>query len=578
MCLQTIRIEPSPRTGKAPILKAGLDLSAGFLLLSDIANNTLYILCLAKDTDDGVACVNTISEFLLPYPILSFAIVDAGLRKVRPTGGSLEDLCPLDDENEDQLVIRMYLVQPKSLQECHIAFRPARQVTNNCLMDTLTHDSLNYTEDLHHNNQNGIAEENGNEDERRSVSATIEASGSMNGALNLMTPDAFSSPAKKENNGFDTDNPNSPELVAVLSASPSLVHAAAALNAEPPLATNELEQAPPSGGSSTSREVREILYMAGLDEEEKEDDDLVDINADDWAKNTADGWSDLPIVSLLDVGERAMKDFVKFPEEKSKDEDDVESKPEEWPQEEEEEEEQRGRRSWRSREPISGANSREREEIPEKDKKIVVQNVAKDDTGKKQEDIRVTNDNIAALSNKMDSVLQTIQNQRQEIRELRAVMMKLRQDTPVTTRVESALARASQQQIATMEQSLYAQITRQNDFLDTLETGVSNKIDTALPQMVADVVEPLKAHLRTDVTRIDATIRDSLTQLIGGTQVRDAIATAVNNAAKPAIEAAFKDAFVNVVLPRMEKACQSMFGQVQEAFTWGTRECKFFQK
>lgn len=84
----------------------------------------------------------------MPYPILSFGIVDAGLRKIRPTGESLEDLCPCEEESEEQLVIRMYLVQPKSLQECHIAFKPASQVSGNCLMDTLTHDSLDYSEDL----------------------------------------------------------------------------------------------------------------------------------------------------------------------------------------------------------------------------------------------------------------------------------------------------------------------------------------------------------------------------------------------------------------------------------------------
>lgn len=137
-----------PSTQKAPVLKARLDLAAGYLLLSDIYNKVLYILSISKDSEEAMACINTVSEFLLPYPILSFAIVDAGQRRVRPTSESLEDLCPGEDENEEQLVIRMYLVQPKSLQECHIAFRPPHQISGNCLMDTLTHDSLDYPEDL----------------------------------------------------------------------------------------------------------------------------------------------------------------------------------------------------------------------------------------------------------------------------------------------------------------------------------------------------------------------------------------------------------------------------------------------
>ncbi|XP_043285480.1 enhancer of mRNA-decapping protein 4 [Venturia canescens] len=575
VCLQTIRFDPSPISGKIPVLKAGLDLSASFLLLSDICNKGLYILYLSKDSDDGIACVSTISEFLLPYPILSFGIVDAGLRKVRPTGESLEDLCPCEDENEDQFVIRMYLVQPKSLQECHIAFRPIHQMANNCLMDTLTHDSLDYNEDLQqhirHDDQNGIAVENGEEEEEER-SVTIEGATNVNGALNLMTPDAFSSPAKKENS---ESNRASPELGTVLSASPSLAQAVQALNAtEPPLATSELEQAPPSGGSSTSREVREILFLAGLEEEGKEEEVL--------------DWSDIPIVSLMDVGARALQDFV-FPEDEAKKETPrAELKGEEW-SEVPRENWTEVPYAWRRDHPPASKSGRESEEFPEKEGKtnapgsiakeendaadIIANEEDEEDDEVEVPETRVVPDhNIAQLSQKLESILETMQEQRQELRELRAEVTRLRQDTPIATRVESALARASQQQLASMEQTLYARIARQNDFLDELQTNITNKIETALPQVVSDVVEPLKAHLRTDVSRIDALVRDNLTQLIGGPHIRDTVALAATNAAKPALENAFKEAFANVLLSRMEKACQSMFRQVQDAFARGTHE------
>ena len=293
-------------------MKAGLDPSAGYLLLSDIYNRVLYILSLAKDSGEAVACVNTISEFLLPYPILSFAIVDSGLRRVRPTGESLEDLCPCDDENEDQLVIRMYLVQPKSLQECHIAFRPAMQVSGACLMDTLTHDSLDYSEDLPEIgavNHNGLVEVNS--EEERSVSATLETAANHATGLNLMTPDAFSSPAKKEN-ALDS-NSNSPELGNVLSASPSLAQAVHALNAsEPPLATSEIEeQAPPSGGSSPSREVREILSLAEPEDGEGETKD------DDLLTNQDPNWPDISMALLKDVNICPMQEKKEFVDEES---------------------------------------------------------------------------------------------------------------------------------------------------------------------------------------------------------------------------------------------------------------------
>lgn len=293
--MQTIKFTPRPTSSSQPCLKAGLDLSAGYLLLSDIYNKVLYVLNVTKDKGEALAGINTISQFLLPSPMLSFAIVDAGQRKVKPTGESLEDLCPGDDENEDQLVIRMYLVQPKSLQECHIAFRTATHVTGTCLMDTLTHDSLDYAEDIP---EIGAVNHNGlevNNEEDRSVSAAIEAA--TNHALNLMTPDAFSSPAKKDS-ALDS-NTNSPELGNVLSASPSLAQAIHALNtSEPPLATSEIEeQAPPSGGSSPSREVREILSLAEPEEGENETKDDID----ELPTNDDPNWPNISMALLKDV-------------------------------------------------------------------------------------------------------------------------------------------------------------------------------------------------------------------------------------------------------------------------------------
>ena len=151
---------------------------------------------------------------------------------------------------------------------------------------------------------------------------------------------------------------------------------------------------------------------------------------------------------------------------------------------------------------------------------------------------------------------------------------RLRQETPLTTRVESALAKAAQQQNTTIEQTLFGQAARQHEFLKSLETGVKEKIETTIPRVIQDIVEPLKRQLRIDATQIDGIVKDNLMKTIGGTQMREVIANAAANAAKPALEHAFRDAFTGILLPGMEKACQNMFKQVQDAFLIGTRECK----
>lgn len=98
-----------------------------------------------------------------------------------------------------------------------------------------------------------------------------------------MTPDAFSSPAKKEN-VLDSKS-TSPQLGNIESASPSIVQAVQVLNAsDKPLATSKLDEQP-SGGSSPSREVREILSLAEPEENETEvKPEVSTANAENWSQ------------------------------------------------------------------------------------------------------------------------------------------------------------------------------------------------------------------------------------------------------------------------------------------------------
>lgn len=76
-CMQTITFAPSPKYPTLA-LKAGLDQSAKYLLLSDIHRRVLFILHFDNNNDDSSIYCKKISEFFLPSPILSFGIVDAG--------------------------------------------------------------------------------------------------------------------------------------------------------------------------------------------------------------------------------------------------------------------------------------------------------------------------------------------------------------------------------------------------------------------------------------------------------------------------------------------------------------------
>ena len=106
VCLQTIRFMPnvqqSPSFADArlppPVIKARLDLSANYLVLTDINRKALYVLQLYRDSDTSRASVTCVSEFLLTQPCLSFAISDTSLKRVDTsqnltTGQSGSSLC-----------------------------------------------------------------------------------------------------------------------------------------------------------------------------------------------------------------------------------------------------------------------------------------------------------------------------------------------------------------------------------------------------------------------------------------------------------------------------------------------------
>ncbi|XP_046386973.1 enhancer of mRNA-decapping protein 4 isoform X2 [Ischnura elegans] len=259
-CLQTIYFgdKEAPRNQEEGFLKAGLDLAAKFLILSDIGRKVLYVLQFGRDEDEGISFVSTISEFHLPYPILSFGVVDAEIcpRKCvsgSPTAAYTDDASGADAEGEESkgegeenggrrrslvaegeeegeaeasgdgastVAIHIVLVQPKSLQECHIMFEagssnPAYQAESTSLpLPTLgttekepMESEVKGIEDsaiqTHAVSSVGTTAQMTLEPTPDGITATapnpIAFSNVANAPiLTLMTPDAFSSPIRRE--------------------------------------------------------------------------------------------------------------------------------------------------------------------------------------------------------------------------------------------------------------------------------------------------------------------------------------------------------------------------------------------
>lgn len=80
-------------------------------------------------SDRSVAYIKSVSEFPLSLPILSFGLVDAAVRKYKCAFNDSYLIDELEDYDEENhllycVVIHMFVVQPKSVQECHVLYQP----------------------------------------------------------------------------------------------------------------------------------------------------------------------------------------------------------------------------------------------------------------------------------------------------------------------------------------------------------------------------------------------------------------------------------------------------------------------
>lgn len=142
--MQTIRFEASD--GKPMFFKTEIDPTSSYLVLTDAKNRNLYVLQIvhadeetkAAENANGngtkpMAFIKSITEFPVSSPILSFGIVDATVRKYKCAYNDVYLLEELEDYDEDCLnrycvVINLFLVQPKSVQECHVLYQPTLSI------------------------------------------------------------------------------------------------------------------------------------------------------------------------------------------------------------------------------------------------------------------------------------------------------------------------------------------------------------------------------------------------------------------------------------------------------------------
>ncbi|XP_026527780.1 enhancer of mRNA-decapping protein 4 [Notechis scutatus] len=136
-CLQTIQFSPDifSSVSVPPSLKVCLDLSAEYLVLSDVERKVLYVMELVQNQEEGKAYFSSISEFLLTHPVLSFGIQMVSRCRLRHT-----EVLSAEEESDGisaegaqgsgttgsaaGVLIKLFCVHTKALQDVQIRFQP----------------------------------------------------------------------------------------------------------------------------------------------------------------------------------------------------------------------------------------------------------------------------------------------------------------------------------------------------------------------------------------------------------------------------------------------------------------------
>lgn len=140
------------RDDKPMFFKTEIDPTSSYLVLTDAKDRNLYVMQIVQTDDelkngDGeaaavtstngstkpMAFIKSITEFPVSSSILSFGIVDATVRKYKCAYNDVYLLEELDDYDDDSVcrycvVIHLFLVQPKSVQECHVLYQPTLSI------------------------------------------------------------------------------------------------------------------------------------------------------------------------------------------------------------------------------------------------------------------------------------------------------------------------------------------------------------------------------------------------------------------------------------------------------------------
>uniref|UniRef100_A0A4W6E226 Enhancer of mRNA-decapping protein 4 n=1 Tax=Lates calcarifer TaxID=8187 RepID=A0A4W6E226_LATCA len=617
-CLQTIRFSPDPFNSSAlPSLKASLDLSAEYLILTDVQRKVLYVMELRQDLEKGKASFTAVSEFLLTHPVLSFGVRDVTHSRLRHT-----EVLPAEEESESmttesksgiQIKLYCYFIHflfPAGFSD-HLTDQSSdKESGSGSQTDLRKIPSLPAPADFLSNSATGSGPmpKLMTPDAFMTPSTSVPASpGSSASSLTIVT--AISSNSDSTNSGplaLDSpqvlDSPLLPPLASptrarspddmpeiasqtlqlqrglVPSLEPlplsalqtdSMASAASALHLltsprtseprlshTPSLLENALSQENPgAGGGSSDGSVSHTPWPA----------------APDITRETRNSLRDNEESKDRHMNSPYHRRSYHLTPNDSQDAGAEQSDPDD---------------EVASLASSSGnCGSRSSHRLPVKDWKTSPRGSPKEGTGKYQNKLADTSPTAYK-----DELLMLLRSQQRELTELRGQIEAMQ--SSIMAQVEHVLTNHQEQEQRRLErvlaesqnhqQQLQEQLSQQ--LSHTLSSALTNRMDKVLrdemkktvPQTISKSLEPVTGQLSNTIaaklTAVEVTLKDNVSKVVKSKNTTDAIGRAAAEAMQGPIQAAYKDAFQSIVLPVFERGCQSMFQQINDSFKQGTQE------
>uniref|UniRef100_A0A4W6DZR2 Enhancer of mRNA-decapping protein 4 n=1 Tax=Lates calcarifer TaxID=8187 RepID=A0A4W6DZR2_LATCA len=281
-CLQTIRFSPDPFNSSAlPSLKASLDLSAEYLILTDVQRKVLYVMELRQDLEKGKASFTAVSEFLLTHPVLSFGVRDVTHSRLRHT-----EVLPAEEESESMttegtqgpaesksgIQIKLYCVHTKSLQDVQIWFQPNVGSSSAVFLPhSDSQDGFGFSDHLTDQSSDKESGSGSQTDLRKIPSLPAPADFLSNSATGsgpmpkLMTPDAFMTPSTSVPASPGSSASSLTIVTAISSNSDSTNRALDDVSQSPNRAENNSSSSLTLSASTSSPRAASAVLLPGLE-------------------------------------------------------------------------------------------------------------------------------------------------------------------------------------------------------------------------------------------------------------------------------------------------------------------------